>query len=116
MLRVDTQESEGALLCRLEGRFTGAGAEQVRTLTTRCDTKLRLIVDLTEVLFIDAVGEDVLSLLKRLDAQFIADTSYSRDVCERLDLPLLCKHRSKMQVPCNSDGKGAHSAAEVRRR
>lgn len=116
MLRVDTQESDGALICRLEGRFTGAGAEQVRTLTTRCDTKLRLIVDLTEVLFIDAVGEEVLSLLKRLGARFVADTSYSGDVCERLELPLVRNHKSKMQVPGSSDGKGSHSATEVRRR
>ena len=93
MLRVDTKESDGALICRLEGRFTGAGAEQVRTLATCCDTKLKLIVDLTEVLFIDAVGEDVLSLLKRLGARFVADTSYSRDVCERLELPLVRNHK-----------------------
>lgn len=105
MLRVDTKESEGILICRLEGRLTGAGAEHFRTLTTRCDTNLRLIVDLTEVLFIDAVGEEVLSLLKRLGAGFVADTSYSRDVCERLELPLARNHESKMQMRSNSDGK-----------
>jgi len=36
MLRVETQELDGALICRLEGRFTGKGAEEVRTLVTRC--------------------------------------------------------------------------------
>lgn len=115
MLRVDTQESDGALICRLEGRFTGAGAEQVRTLTTRSDGKLRLIVDLTEMLFVDAVGEEVLSLLKRLGAHFIADTAYSGDVCERLGLPLLRQHKSKIRVPGNSNGKSCHSDIEVRR-
>ena len=88
MLRVQTQELDGALICRLEGRFTGEGAEQVRTLVTRCDSKPQLVVDLTEILFIDAIGEEVLSFVKKLDAQFIAETSYSRDICERLNLPL----------------------------
>jgi len=94
MLRIETEELDGALICRLEGRFTGQGAEQVRALVTRCDSKPQLVVDLTEILFIDAIGEEVLSLVKRLDAQFIAETSYSRDICERLNLPLLRKQKS----------------------
>jgi anti-anti-sigma regulatory factor len=94
MLRIETEELDGALICRLEGRFTGQGAEQVRALVTRCDSKPQLVVDLTEILFIDAIGEEVLSFVKRLDAQFIAETSYSRDICERLNLPLLRKQKS----------------------
>jgi anti-anti-sigma regulatory factor len=89
MLRVETQESVDALIFRLEGRFTGEGAEHVRTLATRCDNEMKLVIDLTEVLFIDALGEGVLFFLKRLGAQFVAETSYSRDVCERLQLPLV---------------------------
>jgi hypothetical protein len=106
MLRVQTQELDGALICRLEGRFTGKGAEEVRTLITRCDSKLELVVDLTEVMFIDAIGEEVLLFVKRLGAQFVAETSYSRDICERLQLPLVGKRKSHMQVPGNSDGEG----------
>jgi anti-anti-sigma factor len=106
MLRVQTQESEGALICRLEGRFTGAGAEEVRALVTRCDSRLQLVVDLTDLLFIDAIGEEVLLFVKKLGAQFVAETSYSRDVCERLQLPIIGKHKSNMQVPGNSDGNG----------
>jgi anti-anti-sigma regulatory factor len=94
MLRVETKELDGALICRLEGRFTRAGAEQVRMLVTRCDSKLKLVVDLTEVMFIDAIGEEVLTLVKRLGARFVADTSYSRDVCERLHLPMVRNHES----------------------
>ena len=87
MFRVEMQESDSALICRLEGRFTREGAEHVRMLVIRCDTPPRLIVDVTELLYIDATGEEVLLLLKRLGANFVAETSYSRDVCERLDLP-----------------------------
>jgi hypothetical protein len=113
MLRVETQQLEGALICRLEGRFTGTGAEQVRILVTRCDSKLNLVVDLTEVMFIDAIGEEVLSFLKRLGGRFVADTSYSRDVCERLDLPLVPNRKSGRQPSFGSDGNGYGSASDT---
>ena len=106
MLRVETQQLDGALICRLEGRFTGKGAEEVRALVTRCDSKLELVLDLTDLMFIDAIGEQVLSFVKKLGAQFVAETSYSRDVCERLQLPIIGKHKSNMQVPGNADGNG----------
>ncbi len=105
MLRVQTQELDGALICRLQGRLTGKGAEEVRTLVTRCDSKLGLVVDLTDVLFIDAIGEDVLLFVKRLGAQFEAETSYSRHVCERLELPLIGSQRTA-HVSNDSDGNG----------
>jgi STAS domain-containing protein len=108
MLRVQTQELDGALICRLEGRFTCEGAEEVRTLVTRCDSKLELVVDLTDVMFIDAIGEEVLLFLKRLGAQFVAETSYSRDVCERLHLPLVGTLKS--QRASDSDGNGYRPA------
>ena len=92
MLRVETQELDGTLICRLEGRFTGEGAEHIRMLVTQCHTDRTLVVDLTEVMYIDAIGEEVLLLLKRLGAQFLAETSYSRDVCERLHLPQAFSH------------------------
>ena len=89
MLRVTKEESIDAATYRLEGRLTGEGAEYVRTLATQCHTDLRLVVDLTEVTFIDVAGENTLSFLKRLGAKFIAETSYSSDVCERLHLSLI---------------------------
>jgi hypothetical protein len=64
------------------------------------------VVDVTEMLFIDAVGEEVLSLVKKLGAEFIAETAYSRDICERLNLPLLCKQKSNQHPSANADGNG----------
>ena len=106
MLRVETQELDGVLICRLEGRFTGKGAEEVRTLVTRFDSQLELIVDLTDVMFIDVTGEEVLLFVKRLGAEFVAETSYSRDVCERLELPFIGNRKSDMHEPVKSDGDG----------
>ena len=108
MLRVGTQQADGSLLCRLEGRFTGEGAEQVRTLVTRCDSGLKLVVDLTEIMFIDTTGEQVHSFAKKLGAQIIAETSYSRDVCERLDLPMFRKQRGNSERSAKSNGNGHH--------
>ncbi len=79
---------------------------EVRTLVTRCDSKLELVVDLTDVMFVDAIGEEVLLLARRLGAQFVAETSYSRDVCERLQLPLLGTHKRNAPLSSDSGGNG----------
>ena len=113
MLRVESKQLDGVLICRLEGRLTGAGAEQVRMLVTRCDTKLKLVLDLTEVLFVDVIGEEVLLFVKRLGGRFVADTAYSRDVCERLELPLVRNHQSGTQLSSGPDGNGYRSGIDI---
>lgn len=88
MLRVDMQDSADALIVRLEGRFAGGGAEHARMLMTRCDSEKGLVVDLTEVTFVDSIGEAALAFFGRLGAKFVAEDAYTLDVCERLHLPL----------------------------
>jgi hypothetical protein len=88
MLRVEIHESAETLRLKIEGRFTGDDADRTRTLMTRCHDGAGLVVDLTETTFIDAVGEEVLSFFGRFGAEFVATTSYTLDVCERLHLPL----------------------------
>ena len=114
MLRVETQELDGALICRLEGRLTGEMAEHVRLLVTRCESELELVIDLTEVMFIDAMGEDVLSFVKKLGGTFIAETAYSRDICERLHLPLVGDHKSIKQASGETDQPGNRRASAFR--
>ena len=84
MLRVELRES----LLKLEGRLTGQAAEHVGALMTSSYVATRVVVDLTEITFVDSIGETVLSLLGRLGAKFVAETAYASDVCERLQLPL----------------------------
>jgi hypothetical protein len=86
MLRVEICDSAETLILRLEGRFTGDDAEHTRTLAARFAARGKLLVDLTEVVFIDAVGEEVLSFLGQFGAEFVAPNSYVFDVCERLNL------------------------------
>ena len=94
MLRVITIQTVDILTIKLEGRLTGERAEQVRMLVTRSNTEMKLVVDITELMFVDALGEEVLAFLKRLGATFLAQTAYSLDVCERLRLPLVPKQGS----------------------
>src|SRR5271165_3053711 len=88
MLRVEIHESANSLSLKLEGRFTGDDAENTRTLITRCRQEMGLVLDLTDVIFIDSAGEEVLSFFGRFGAEFVAQTSYTLDICERLHLRL----------------------------
>ena len=91
MLRVEFQDVDNTLTMRLEGRFVGPFAEDTRDLVTRCKIPLRLVVNLSEVTFVDAVGEEVLSWLARMRGEFVAENCYPLHVCERLHLPMAPK-------------------------
>ena len=82
-------DSLNTLSLKLEGRLTGDDADNTRVLLMRYREGLRLVVNLNEVTFIDLVGEEVLSFFGRFGAEFVASTSYTLDVCERLDLRLV---------------------------
>ena len=86
MLRVQIHDSSNIFRIKLSGRFTGNDAENTRTLITRYREGLTTVVDLTDVTLIDSVGEEALSFFGRFGAEFAASTSYTLDVCERLDL------------------------------
>lgn len=86
MLRVEIQNSTNTVRLKFEGRFTGDDAQNTCTLITRCFDGMTLLVDITEVTFIDSTGEEVLSFFGRFGAEFVAETSYALDMCERLHL------------------------------
>ena len=86
MLRVEVDDSANTLSLKLQGRLVGEEAKNTRTLMRRYRAGMRLVVDLTEVTFVDSVGEDLLSFFGGFGTNFIAETSYSRYICERLHL------------------------------
>ncbi len=88
MLRVELHDASNSIWLRVEGRFVGAFAEEARTLVLRCKLPWKLVVDLSEITFVDAGGEKVLSWLGRIGAQFVANNCYSLDLCDRLHLPM----------------------------
>jgi len=107
MLRVEICDSAETLILSLVGRFTGNDAEQTRTPAARCAARGKLLVDLTEVEFIDAAGEEVLCFLGQLGAEFVAPNSYALDVCERLNLRVVPNGSSYLNAlgepPANGD-------------
>jgi hypothetical protein len=103
MLRFEIRNSGATWHITLEGRLTGDDAEHVRTQITRCPVSIKLIVDLTEVVFIDETGEQVLSFLGRLGAVFVAPNSYTLDVCERMNLPVARNGTSQENALGSSD-------------
>ena len=77
MLRVDIHDPADILSLKSEGS-SAVMTSSTRTLMTRCRDGMKLGVDLTEVTFIDVVGEEVLSFFSRLGAQFVAPFLHSR--------------------------------------
>ena len=119
MLRVEIHDSAETLILRLEGRFTGSDAEHTHTLTTRLAARQKLLVDLTEVVFVDATGEEVLSFLGRFGAEFVAPNSYVLDVCERLNLrvaPNASSHLSPLGDPRSNGDQSRSRRAKPRKR
>jgi hypothetical protein len=91
MLRVEYQDVGNTVTMRVEGRFVGAFAKDARELVTRCRISMPLVVNLSEVTFVDAVGEEVLTWLARIGGEFVAENCYPLHVCERLHLPMARK-------------------------
>ncbi len=89
MLRVEIHDASNATWFMVEGRFVGVFAEETRTVVVRCKLKSKLVVDLSDMTFADGAGEEVLLWLGRIGAQFVGNSSYAVDVCQRLKLPML---------------------------
>ena len=71
---------------KMEGRLVGEWAEQAKCLVTTDVVPKGLIVDLTEVSYVDSAGERLLSWLGSVGAVFAAGNVYATAVCERLGL------------------------------
>jgi len=88
MFRMDFRELPNSICVRIEGRFVGDFAEHARLLIAHSKTPSRFVADLSEVTYVDSVGEEVLTWFKEIGVRFTADSAYSRDVCDRLQLPI----------------------------
>lgn len=86
MFRVELKQEQERLVMKIEGKLTGEYAEHARTVVTCCDPGTKLVVDLRDITYVDGSGEEVLTLLARMRAEFIADNPYTHELCERLEL------------------------------
>ena len=97
MLRVEfNHDRDGAVVVRLFGRVVGPYAEDARIAVARLQLPPTIVVDLSEVSFIDSLGEQVLLWLGRLGATFVVNDVYTRWVCERLQLRIAEKRSGVM--------------------
>jgi len=91
MFRAELKQLTDGSILKMEGRLVGEWANEAKSLVLRGPAPKRLIVDLTEVSYIDAVGEQVLQWFRSLGATFVAPAVYAAATCRRLSLPLQTK-------------------------
>ena len=88
MFRIAFEDVGSSVLVRIEGRFVSQFAEEARLLVSRRKAPKELIVDISDVIAVDAVGEEVLTWLRLMGATFVANRSCALRICERLNLPV----------------------------
>ena len=89
MLRVTFQDGPSdSTTVKLEGRLVGKFAKAARTAMACRKHAGKLVVDLSDVIYVDSLGEEVLFWLRKIGAGFLAGNCYSRFVCESLHLPI----------------------------
>jgi hypothetical protein len=86
MFRAEIRWLASGPTLKLEGKLVADRAEQARCLVTKDVLPKGLIVDLTEVSYIDSVGEQLLKWLASVGALFVAGSVYAIAVCDRLRL------------------------------
>ena len=109
MLRVEVHDASNTTWPRVDGRFVGAFAEDTKAMVVRCKLPSHLVVDLSEVTFVDAESEEVLLWLACIGALLVANSCYALDVCEKLHLPILQKRgsgrpRARREDACQKSG------------
>jgi len=88
MFRMEFCEMPNWPYVRVEGRFVGDFAEHARLLIAKAEAPSRFVVDLSDMSYIDEVGEEVLIWFKEIGVRFTTDSLYSHGVCDRLQLPM----------------------------
>ena len=86
MFRAEIRWLANGLTLKMDGKLAGEWAEQARRLITTELVPKGLIVDLTEVCYVDSEGERLLTWLGSVGAVFVAGSVYAVAVCERLGL------------------------------
>ena len=109
MFRAEMQWLASGPTLKLEGRLVADWAEQARCLVTKDVLPKDLIVDLTEVSYVDSVGEQLLKWLASAGAVFIAGNVYALTVCDRLHLSLI-QRIAERRKPHGNDVKRSQSS------
>jgi len=93
MLRITSHESDGAVRLKLEGMLKGAWVHEMEHSWRKAasDGNKSLIVDLTDVEFVDTAGRYLLALIHAHGASFVAVTPMMAELVAEIsagsDLP-----------------------------
>jgi anti-anti-sigma regulatory factor len=81
-----TKDDAGSITLKVEGRVTGAWAEELGRVfnETRQSVTGKFVVDLTSVTFIDDVGKQVLKQICGCGGEFIATGCHNRGVIDEI--------------------------------
>ena len=86
MFRAEIQWLADGPTLKMAGKLVGEWAEEARSLVTTDVVPKGLIVDLTDVSYIDSAGQRLLIWLGSVGAVFVATNVYAAALCERLGL------------------------------
>jgi anti-anti-sigma regulatory factor len=87
MLMITEQHNAETLIFRLAGRLTGAWATELERLWRNAitgETPRRLLVDLSQVIFVDETGKAVLTLMTQAGAELIAVDVLMKSIVEEI--------------------------------
>jgi anti-anti-sigma regulatory factor len=87
MLMINEQQREGAVVFKLAGALTGVWADELercwRNATVSASAP-RVLVDLTEVTFVDESGKELLRLMREEGAELIARDILMKSIVEEI--------------------------------
>ena len=98
MFRAELEQLANESILKMEGRLVGAWANEAKALLAHGPIPTRLIVDLSEVSYVDEIGEQVLAWFSSAGARFLAKGVYAAAVCKRLKLPVQNKNNPRQTV------------------
>jgi hypothetical protein len=108
MFRAEIHHFANGPVLKMEGRLVGDWAKQALSLVARCSVPKGLIVDLTDVTYVDSVGEQVLNWFSSVGAVFVARNVYAAGVCETLNLQL---RRQASSYPGEPNRRGDYTVS-----
>ena len=111
MFRAEILWLANGLTLKMYGRLVGEWAEQARRLVTTDVVPTGMIVDLTEVSYVDSAGERLLIWLSSVGAVFVTSAVYTICVCERLGLSPMRRKPARQHGNHENKSPIAHSHA-----
>jgi len=95
MFRAQVLWLENGPTLKLQGKLVGDWAKEAMRLVTADVIPEGLVVDLTEVTYIEPSGECLLSWLGGIGAKFLVTGVYTAAICERFGLPIVQRMSSR---------------------